>query len=96
VIQIDPIDENPRVLTLVQPSGGTPQWVFVGLPGSEENKGVAVDSATLDRIRMPRNFYTELKAQLLPGTTVLVTMAHINPDTTGEQLTIMDAVSPGQ
>ena len=96
VIEIDPIDENPRVLTLVQPAGAEPRWVFVGLPGHEDNKGVEVDSATLERVRMPRDFYTELKAKILPGTTVVVTSAHISPDTTGEQLTIMDAVSPGQ
>jgi hypothetical protein len=94
-IEIDPIDENPRVLTLVQQSNGNPRWIFVGLPGSEDGHGVEVDNDTLNRVRMPRTFYDSLKAQLKSGTTVMVTMAHISPDTTGEKLTIMDAVSPG-
>ena len=94
-IEIDPIDENPRVLTLVQQPNANPRWIFVGLPGSEDGHGVEVDNDTLNRVRMPRTFYDDLRAQLKPGTTVMVTMAHISPDSTGERLTIMDSVSAG-
>ena len=95
-VEVDAIDEHPRVATLVASKGGPPRWIFVGLPGAGEGKDTPVDNDTLNRVHMPRPFYAQLKPAMAPGTTVLVTMSQISPATSGEHITIMDAVSPAE
>jgi len=93
LVQVDPIDDNPRVVTLVSGPNGTPQWVYVDLPGHQNTANIVVDENTLKRIRMPRDFYAALQPELKIGTTAAITMSHIDATTTGQQLTIMDAVT---
>jgi hypothetical protein len=93
IVQVDPIDDNPRVVTLVSGPNGQPRWVYVDLPGHENNSGVVVDENTIKRVRMPRDFFAALQPELKVGTTVAVTMSHIDATTTGEQLTLLDGVT---
>jgi hypothetical protein len=65
----------------------------VGLPGHENDVENVVDEAVLNRVRLPRGFYDKIRSQLKPGTTILVTDSSVGAST-GEKLTIMDAVAP--
>ncbi|HEY8998584.1 MAG TPA: L,D-transpeptidase family protein [Edaphobacter sp.] len=93
VVEVDAIDDNPRVVTLAAGPDGRPQWVYVDLPGDESTAGKVVDENTIKRVHMPRDFYAALQPLLQIGTTVDVTMSHIDATTTGEKLTIIDSVT---
>jgi hypothetical protein len=92
--QINDNDVGSHVITLTAGSDGKLHWVYVGLPGHDDDKGRELDEATINRVRMPRTFYEAVHALLVPGTTVLVTMSSVGQGTTKEHLTILDGVSP--
>jgi hypothetical protein len=52
-----------------------------------------LDEATINRVRVPRAFYTAVKAALRPGTTILVTASSVGASE-GQRITIMDAIAP--
>lgn len=85
-------DPGSHVINMVM-RDGKPRWVYVGLPGHSEDQGLEVDEAIANRVQMPRRFYELVKAQVGPGTTILVTNSRVG-DEPAEHLTIMDAVSP--
>ncbi|OHT18599.1 L,D-transpeptidase family protein [Edaphosphingomonas haloaromaticamans] len=92
VARIDDSDPGSHVITLIE-QAGRPQWVYVGLPGHDEDAGHVLDEATINRVHMPRPFYEAVKAQLKPGSTILVTNSAVGAKPL-ERLTIMDAVVP--
>ena len=86
-------DPGSHVITLAAGKDGKPRWIYVGLPGHSEDQGRELDEATINRARFPRRFYELVKAELKPGTTILVTQSSVGADT-GKHVTIMDAVVP--
>jgi hypothetical protein len=86
-------DPGSHVITVTRGANGRPQWIYLGLPGHEEDAGRALDEATINRVRVPRRFYEALKTALVPGTTILVTNSSVGASE-GEHITIMDAVAP--
>lgn len=92
VAQIMDDDPGSHVINLVI-RDGKPHWVYVGLPGHVEDEGHEVDEAILNRVRMPRRFYEQVRAALRPGATILVTNSTVGAKPL-ERLTIMDAVVP--
>jgi hypothetical protein len=93
VAMIDDDDPGSHVITLMTGKDGKPRWIYVGLPGHAEDAGKVLDEATINRVRVPRAFYTAVKAVLVPGSTILVTQSSVGEDT-GRKITIMDAVAP--
>jgi len=92
--QVDDTDTASHVITYTLGKDGKPHWIYVGLPGHTDDSGRLLDAATLNRIRMPRTFYDDINSVLEPGTTVLVTQSRVGAETTGQKLTILDAVAP--
>lgn len=92
VAEVNDKDPGSHVITLTTRSG-KPEWVYVGLPGHGEDEGAIVDEAVINRLRVPRPFYEKVKAQLKPGTTILVTNSRV-ADGPLERLTVIDAVNP--
>jgi len=92
--EINDDDPGSHVITLTAGPDGNPRWIYVGLPGHTDDEGIAVDEAVLNRVRMPRQFYEDVKAALQPGATILVTRSSVGEGDTGERITIMDAVKP--
>ena len=94
LVQIDETDTGSHVITYSVGKDGVPHWIYVGLPGHADDSGRLLDANTLSRVHMPRTFYEDLHAAITPGTTILVTQSSVGTDTTGQKLTIIDAVSP--
>ncbi|RSU77960.1 L,D-transpeptidase [Sphingomonas sp. S-NIH.Pt3_0716] len=93
VAEIKDGDPGSHVITLTTGKDGKTHWLYVGLPGHENDVENVVDEAVLNRVRLPRGFYDKIRSQLKPGTTILVTDSSVGAST-GEKLTIMDAVAP--
>ena len=85
-------DAGSHVINLVM-KNGKPHWVYVGLPGHEDDEGREADEAILNRVHLPLRFYQLVKAELQPGATILVTNSRVGANPL-EKLTIMDAVAP--
>src|SRR6202789_2095645 len=94
VAQINDDDPGSHVITLTRGADGKSHWIYVGLPGHDEDKGRELDVATLNRVHMPRGFFEAVKGTLLPGATILVTQSSVGALTTGEHITILDSVVP--
>lgn len=90
--QINDDDPGSHVITLTM-NGGKPRWVYVGMTAHQDDDGKEVDDGVLNRVRMPRKFYELVKAELKPGSTILVTNSRVGAKPL-ERLTIMDAVVP--
>jgi len=86
-------DPGSHVVTLTTAADGSPHWVYVGLPGHEEEAGRPLDEAVINRLHLPRRFYEAVRAALRPGTTILITQSPVGTSP-GEPLTVMDAVVP--
>jgi hypothetical protein len=86
------IDGEPlgtHLLTLVQRGSEAPQWLLVGVAGHADEANLPVERDALQRVGMPAPFRQLIAPLVVPGTTVLVTMAPINRKTTGSPLTVM-------
>ena len=92
--QINDTDPGSHVITAASGPDGKLLWTFVGLPGHPEDQGRVLDDATINRVRMPRPFYDALKAELRPGTTILVTQSSVGAEPAGAPVTILDGVKP--
>lgn len=94
VAHVNDDDPGSHVITLTKGPNGSPRWIFVGLPGHDEDAGRQLDEATINRLRLPKAFYERVKAALTPGTTILITRSSVGDDGGAGRLTIMDAVAP--
>lgn len=92
--QINAIDDGSHVIHLTTGKDGKPRWIYVGIAGHDGDEGRELSEADLNRVRMPREFYNAVKAELKPGTTILVTQSSVGTDTTGQEITILDSVAP--
>lgn len=94
IARVNDDDPGSHVITLTRAANGSPRWIYVGLPGHDEDAGRELDEATINRLRLPRAFYERVKAALTPGTTILITRSSVGDDGGSGRLTIMDAVAP--
>ncbi|WP_408590179.1 L,D-transpeptidase family protein [Novosphingobium sp.] len=88
------IDGEPlgtHLLTLTAQPDGTQQWLLVGVAGHTEEANLPVEGDVLQRLTMPAAFRQSIAPLVVPGTTVLVTMAPINKKTTGSEMTVLAA-----
>lgn len=94
VAEIDDTDPGSHVISVTLGPGGKPRFAYVGLPGHEEEVGRELDETTLDRVRVPRAFYQEVRPLVQPGATILITDSGVGEDTSRRKLTVIDAVIP--
>jgi hypothetical protein len=94
VAEIKSEDPGSHVISMTVDASGKRHWLYVGLPGHDDDKGREVDEATLNRVHIPRGFYDAVHPALQPGTTILVTQSSVGALTTGEHITILDSVAP--
>ncbi|TVV71029.1 L,D-transpeptidase [Sphingomonas solaris] len=94
VAQVEDDDPGSHVITLTVSPQGAARWVYVGLPGHDEDAGRMLDEATINRLRLPRRFYEQVKGALRPGDTILITNSSVGDDGRDRRITVMDAVIP--
>jgi hypothetical protein len=77
-----------QVMTL---SGGPkPQWIQVGVGDLTGEPAEIISTERVEQMHLPAEFVKNMRAAMTPGTTVLVTQASVNADSTGVQQTVMD------
>ncbi len=94
VAQVKDDDPGSHVITLTSTPEGSARWIYVGLPGHDEDEGRMLDEATINRLRLPRPFYDRVKTALKPGDTILITNSSVGEDGRDRKITVMDAVIP--
>ncbi len=87
-------DNATKVVTYAGIQDGKPKWVYVDVPGNSSEAGKSFDIGILGRIGIDPAFLAALRAEIVPGTTMLVTDAAMTETTTGQQLTVMDSAGP--
>ena len=78
-----------QVLTLA--GGKAPQWIQVGVSDLTGESAEIISTERVEQMHLPEAFVAGLRSVLVPGTTVLVTQAAVDPASTGLQTTVMDA-----
>ena len=84
-----------QVMTL---SGGPrPQWIQVGVAELTGEPAEIISTERVEQMHLPDDFVKAMRSVITPGTTVLVTQASVNADTTGREQTVMDTAdeAPG-
>ena len=90
-IDLPALDFGTHVLTYAPDSTGADHWIVVGVPGSEANAGAELDPRILAMVEIPQAFKDAVRAEIRPGTTVLIARTSLTSATTGQRMTIMDA-----
>jgi hypothetical protein len=81
--------DQPQVMTL---SGGPkPQWISVGVSSLTGEPAEIISTERVEQMHLPEAFVKNMRSVIEPGTTVLVTQASVDPQSTGVQQTVMDA-----
>jgi lipoprotein-anchoring transpeptidase ErfK/SrfK len=91
-IEVSRTETATHVFSYSGTLGDKPHWIIASVPGHEAETTAAVDPLQLEKVRMPQQFYTNLRSVIVPGTSILVTQAPVLPDRTGQKLTILSAV----
>lgn len=82
--------DETRVLTLSRIDKGVGVWVYVDVPGHSDLAGQAVPTDAHGRVHVPPAFLQAVRPELTPGATLLITSASLTPDTSGENLTVLE------
>ena len=73
-------------------SGGPrPEWIQVGVGDLTGEPAEIISTERVEQMHLPAEFVKHMRSAMVPGTTVLVTQASVNADSTGVQTTVMDA-----
>lgn len=83
-----------QVMTL---SGGkTPQWIQVGVSDLTGEPAEIISTERVEQMHLPTGFVKNMRSVIGPGTTVLVTEAKVDANSTGRQTTVMDTEEPNR
>ena len=95
VAEVDDDDPGTHVISVIAAPDGKLRFIYVGLPGHEEDSGRELDEATINRVRVPRGFNEAMKPLIQPGVTILVTESSVGEDDSRRpKLAVIDAVAP--
>ena len=81
--------DQPQVMTLT--GGARPQWIQVGVANLTGEQAEIISTERVEQMHLPAEFVTNMRSVIRPGTTVLVTQASVDANSTGLQTTVMDA-----
>ncbi|MCW3798490.1 L,D-transpeptidase family protein [Sphingomonas sp. BN140010] len=92
---------TPQVLTMVRSPGRT-EWLQVGVSAVRQDGGEVISTRSgeitstqgVERMGLPAPFAAAMKSVMAPGTTVLVTRAGVDAQTTGGAATVIES-EPG-
>jgi hypothetical protein len=78
-----------QVMTLT--GGKRPQWIQVGVSDLAGEPAEIISTERVEQMHLPAAFVARMRSVMVPGTTVLVTQASVDPRSTGPQMTVIDA-----
>nr|WP_310524708.1 L,D-transpeptidase [Polymorphobacter sp.] len=70
-------------------ANGNAQWIYLALPGYAEKKGQHVEADAINMVKIPPQFYAQMRNVIGEGTTLLATDGGIIDGSTGKGLTVM-------
>lgn len=76
------------------PGTPMPNWITIGIPGNEAEKGHVVTDKDIQRVSIPPAFMAKLMPLLTPGVVLLTTDVPVLPETTGKELQVLDSDPP--
>lgn len=71
-----------------------PKWITIGIPGHDDDAGREVDAATISGVGIPPAFARLIYPLLQPGVILLATDAHVDDETTGTSLQVLNSDPP--
>ena len=86
---VSQVTPESQVLTLTPRKTGGSEWIQVGVNNLTGTAGAIISTEGVERMRIPHEFLTAMRSVMTPGTTVLVTQASVNADSTGGQTTVL-------
>jgi L,D-transpeptidase-like protein len=81
--------DEPQVMTLT--GGAKPEWIQVGVASLTGEPAEIISTERVEQMQLPGAFVTAMRSVIQPGTTILVTQASVDANSTGLQTTVMDA-----
>ncbi len=82
-----------QVMTLA--GGNNPHWIQVGVGDLAGEPAEIISTERVEQMRLPDEFVKHMRSVISDGTTILVTQASVNHDTTGRSQTVMDTGDEG-
>jgi hypothetical protein len=82
-------ESEAQVLTLTRDTKGRNEWIQVGVNHLPAEEQAIVSTKGVERMKLPIAFVERMREAMVPGTTVLITSAPVNADTTGAQTTVI-------
>lgn len=82
-------DSESQVLTLAKDTRGRNEWIQVGVNNLKAEDAAIVSTQGVERMQLPQPFVERMRAVMGAGTTVLITSAKVDTQTTGVQTTVI-------
>ena len=80
---------DSQVLTLARNMRGKNEWIQVGVNNLKAEDAAIISTQGVERMQLPGPFVVRMREVMAPGTTVLITSASVDADTTGVQTTVI-------
>lgn len=84
--------DQAQVMTLT--GGDKPEWIQVGVKSLTGEPAEIISTERVEQMHLPQAFVKDMRSVIGPGTTILVTQASVDPQSTGVQTTVLDAEEP--
>jgi hypothetical protein len=78
-----------QVMTLSKDRAGRTEWIQVGVSNLDQGDAEVVSTQGVERMQLPADFVQRMRAAMVPGTTVLITSASVDAQSTGVQTTVI-------
>jgi hypothetical protein len=80
---------DSQVLTLAKDTRGRDEWIQVGVNNLKAEDTAIVSTQGVERMQLPQPFVERMRGVMGAGTTVLITSASVDTNTTGLQTTVI-------
>jgi hypothetical protein len=80
---------DSQVLTLSKDARGKNEWIQVGVNNLKAEDAAIISTQGVERMQLPAPFVERMRSVMTPGTTVLITSASVDAQSTGVQTTVI-------
>jgi hypothetical protein len=86
---------DSQVLTLAKDMRGHNEWIQVGVNNLKAEDAAIISTQGVERMQLPGPFVERMREVMTSGTTVLITSASVDAQTTGVQTTVIASDGDG-